>query len=165
MPRFTTRAFAVLVALALLQPLGYFFFLPETVATHFDAVGRANGWMTRGQHTTLHLIVVLFISGLLEGIARLNRHLPDEYINLPHRAQWLSPAHREETLAQLTRMMRAIACAVLLFFIGLFHQVYRANTGSGTLTISTALLSLAFLLSTALIVGTSLLRFRHPPGS
>ena len=100
-----------------------------------------------------------------EGIARLNRLIPDEYINIPHREYWLAPGRRPETVAWLGTLVRLMGCIVLLFFIGIFHQVYRANMGGGDITPAIAVLSIVMLLGVMAILGATLFRFSRPPAS
>lgn len=163
MRRFAAPVFGALVLVALVQALWQYTQLPPTVASHFNAAGQPNGWTTRGTHTAVHIFLVLLLAALLEGIARLNRRLPDEYVNIPHREQWLSPENRAATHAWLTDLLRTIGCILLLFFIGLFHQVYRANVAPRPLTLSTGALLFGLVVALTTLLGVTLFRFRKPP--
>ena len=165
MNRAITAAFAALVLLSVAQAFWQYDRLPETVASHFDAAGKANGWMSRGTQTAWQIGTVLFIAGLLEGIARINRLIPDEHLNLPHRAYWLAPERRAATIAWIGTVVRLMGCVLLVFFIGLFHQVYRVNTGGGDITLPVAGLGLGLLAALGLILGAFVLRLVRPPAA
>jgi hypothetical protein len=165
MNRPATVSFYILVLLSLAQAAWQHGRMPETVASHFDALGRPDAWGPRGTLTAWHVVAVLAMAGLFEGIARVQRLIPTELINLPHREYWLAPERREETFARLDTMTRLLGCAVLAFFIGLFHLVYRANSGAGSLTVFMVLLIASLLISLAAILGPFILRFARPPAA
>lgn len=119
--------FALLVLVALGQALWQHAHLPATVATHFNGSGQANGWVSRGTHTALHLVTLLFISAVIQAIVWLNTRLPKELVNLPHRDYWLAPERAAQSHAWIGAWVLFLGCALLLFFIGLFDLVYRAN--------------------------------------
>jgi Na+/proline symporter len=156
--------FLALVASALAQAVWQHDRLPERVATHFNAAGEANGWMSRDGQTAWHIGAVLFIAGLLEGIAWLSPRLPAQYINLPHRDYWLAPERRAATQAWLAGLTLGLGCAIILFFIGLFHLVYRANLAGSVLpVVPVGLLSLGLLLTVGFVILGVLARFARPP--
>ena len=119
--------FLALVLAALAQVFWQHDRLPERVATHFNAAGQANGWMTRGQHAAWHVITLLFLAGLFQGIAWLQPRLPREYVNLPHREYWLAPERAAATHAWVAGAVLLLGCALMLFFIALFQLIYQAN--------------------------------------
>ena len=165
MNRVVTVVFASLVLLSVAQAFWQHSRLPETVASHFDASGKANGWMPRGTQTAWHIGTVLFMTAMFEGIARLNRRIPDELINIPHRAYWLAPERRAETIAGLGTLVRLMGCVLLAFFIGVFHQVYRVNTGGGDITLPVAVMSIVMLAALGAILGAFILRLARPPAA
>ena len=101
--------------------------LPERVATHFNAAGRANGWMSRDQHLVWQLATFTFVGLLMQGLLTLQRHLPAEYVNLPHRDYWLAPERRAATEDWLGSLYLVSGSLLSLFFLAIFHLVYRAN--------------------------------------
>lgn len=101
--------------------------LPERVAAHFDGAGRTNAWMSRSGQTALNLLTLAFFVALIQGIVALNARLPKEYINLPRRDYWLAPERAAATHAWLASMILFIGCALVAFFMVIFHLIYRAN--------------------------------------
>lgn len=138
--------------------------LPERVATHFNAAGQADGWMTRDNQTKAHVGLVLFIAILLEGLARLSPRLPDGLVNLPHRDYWLAAERRTATYAWIAGLIRLIGCVLLMFFLALFHLVYRANLrATPMLTAPAGLLVGGLLATVGLLLAAVFLRFARPP--
>lgn len=138
--------------------------LPERVATHFNAAGQADGWMTRDNQTKAHVGLVLFIAAMIEGLARLSPRLPDGLVNLPRRDHWLAPERRAATHAWLAGLTRLIGCVLMLFFLALFHLVYRANLSDTPLLPASAGLLVGGLLTTiGLLIAGVFLRFARPP--
>jgi uncharacterized membrane protein len=156
--------FLALVAAVIAQALWQHDRLPERVATHFNAAGVANGWMSRDGQTAAHIGIVLFIAAMFEGIAWLSPRLPNDLINLPRRDYWLTPERRAGTLAWLAGMMRLLGCVLMVFFFALFHQVYRANLdGTRMLTAPAGLVTGGLLATVALVLLAVFVRFARPP--
>lgn len=105
--------------------------LPERVATHFNAAGEPNGWMSRGAHVGFQIGLLLFIAALMQGLAWLNRRLPIELINVPNRDYWFAPERRDGSERWLRNLVLVLGCLVLGFFGFLFHRIYLANTTAG----------------------------------
>jgi hypothetical protein len=119
--------FAILVGLAIAQIVWQHDRLPGRVATHFNAAGDANGFVSRDTHTAWHAGTILFMAALFQGLALAHRRLPLACINLPHRDYWLAPERVAATRASLDGTLLLAGCAVLGFFIAVFDLVYRAN--------------------------------------
>jgi uncharacterized membrane protein len=99
--------------------------LPARCATHFNAAGEPNGWMTRGGYLhficgmaaviPLFMIVVSFVAG------RFGR------LNIPHREYWLAPNRRATTVAIALRYVVVLAAMVVLLHAALHLLVVVAN--------------------------------------
>lgn len=163
MKRIIAFCFLSLLVLGVAQAFWHFSQLPEQVASRFDFSGRPVGSMSRQAMLGWQLVALLLVGGMLESIARLNRLIPDENLNLPHRDYWLGPEQREATMTWLENMVRSAGCGVLLLFIVLFHQIYRANRTPGDVTLSTGLILGAVLLGMAALLASLLLRFSRRP--
>ncbi len=135
-PPSVARSLAGLLLLATLLAAGahiaiYYPRLPVSVASHFDASGRANGWMSRDGFVLMYAGVVALIGVLFAAIALLLRRIPDALINLPHKDHWLDPARREQTLAWLGRWMLWLGVATIAFLIWVMQLTFEANLGGG----------------------------------
>jgi uncharacterized membrane protein len=101
--------------------------LPALVATHFDAAGRANGYLAREPYIALMLLITVVVPLLVVIIpTRLFSH-PEVRINLPNREYWLAPERRAETIRFLSRQSSIFAWAVVIFLCYAQWLVVRAN--------------------------------------
>jgi len=158
--------FLALALAALAQGLWQHSRLPERVMSHFDFSGRANGWMSRDAFLGWQAGTLLFLTALLEGIVLLQPRLPREFINLPHRDSWLAPGRRAATDAWISALVLLPGCLVLLFFMALFHQVYRANVaGARGLTPNPGWLGAALVLAVIGLIAAILARFARNPAA
>jgi uncharacterized membrane protein len=156
--------FLVLALAALTQGLWQYAHLPERVMSHFDGAGRANGWMSRDALLGWQLGTVLLITVLFEGLVALQSLLPSESVNLPHRDYWLAPERRAATNAWISSLLRVTGCLLMVFFMALFHSVYRVNlTGARILTPNPGWLATTLTLSVLIVVVATLARFFRKP--
>ena len=101
--------------------------LPARVATHFNAAGHANGWMTRSQHVTFMLLFGLGISLFVIGICYCIRFFPASSLNVPNSAYWRSPEHYPEACAFLFRHSFWLGASELVWFGLLNASLVQAN--------------------------------------
>jgi len=104
--------------------------MPARMASHFNAAGAPNGWMTKSQFFTLDviLIAVAAFSGFFP--ARRIAQVPTAKINLPNKEYWLDPVRRQETLAYFQRWFAWFGCAILLFVVLVMQLVIESNRSS-----------------------------------
>ena len=72
--------------------------LPETVATHYGAGGRANGWMTRSGYLLFMMVFLLGFSTLVSFLIGFIPHKLPRLTNIPNRGYWLAEERREGSL-------------------------------------------------------------------
>jgi uncharacterized membrane protein len=101
--------------------------LPAMIATHFDVHGNPDDWMTKESCVTLNAVIFIGLSVFLLAMSRIVPAIPDWMVNLPHKDYWLAPERRTESLAYFSRFLLWINNATMLFLIGVFDSVYRAN--------------------------------------
>ncbi|HET8707434.1 MAG TPA: DUF1648 domain-containing protein [Pseudomonadales bacterium] len=138
------------------------YLLPAQVASHFDVSGKVNGVMPR--HFYIGLMLVLIVSApvslvILPLSAFRN---PKTKLNLPHKAYWLAPERRAETVTHLSRQAIRFASLVLVFLCYMHGLVVWANQSSpALLSTRAALLGLiVFLLATLMWIFSLLRMFR-----
>jgi uncharacterized membrane protein len=117
-----------LVALVVVQLLWYLPRLPATVASHFDASGRANGWMSREAFVGIYVGVVALLAGLFAAL----RLVPTSLWNLPDRDYWLAPERRDATMRRVADTTAVFANATLALMLATFELAFRANLPGGT---------------------------------
>ncbi len=138
--------------------------LPDRVATHFDAAGRPNGFMSRQGHFATMVAVLVGTPIFFAVLSVLIRVLPVSLINIPYRSYWLAPERRAETLRVVELFVWIMAVCTELFMIGMQQLVYRANVEHGRLS-STGFLVLVGSYLVVTLGGSVclLVRFWRPP--
>lgn len=101
--------------------------LPERVTTHFDMAGRANGWMTRGQHGWASLATHLGVAGFIVGLCAVMHRLPPGMLNLPNKEYWRTPERYPEVCAFLREWSRWLAAVMLVWGTLMDWQLVLAN--------------------------------------
>lgn len=121
------RVFLLAYLANLILALVSYVLLPERVAIHFAWGGAADGWASRLASTLLivSLDTLLFLVFWLSPSAL--RHLPPNWINLPNRAYWLSPARRESTITRMSQRLWAFGTALFLFLLAVGLLTLEAN--------------------------------------
>lgn len=139
--------------------------LPETVASHFVAGGRANAFMSRSDYFWFMGFMALLLPqliGLVMGV--LPRVLPPSLINVPHRDYWLAPQRLGETRRMLARQGRAFAAMMTVFLCFVHGLVVKANLSQPPVLDEKPFVVglLAFFLAVCAWLGLFLSRFRVP---
>ena len=164
MKRILQVAFLILTLAAIAQGLWQHARLPERVMSHFDFSGRANGWMTRDAFLGWQVGALIFLTVLFEGFALLQSRLPAELINLPHRDHWLAPGRRAATDAWISSLVLLPGCLLVIFFMALFHLVYRVNVeGTRMLTPNPGWLAATLVLAVGALAAVTIARFARKP--
>jgi hypothetical protein len=101
--------------------------LPQRVATHFNAAGRADGWMSRSGHVTAMLAGGLAVPLIVVGVMFAARFASDDFVNVPHKGYWLAEGRRTATFDYLLRHAVWLGCWLILLFVGLQYLVLEAN--------------------------------------
>ena len=153
----------LLLWLAIFHMIYSYPLLADRVATHFNAAGRPNGWMTRDCFIAFYAGTVLLTTAVFGFFSLLLPKMPTRMINLPYRDYWLGPERRQASLVYLTEWMQQMGCATLAFLIGLMHQVVCFNIEQQkTLTQGSWALLAAYLFFTFVWVVRLYVRFRKP---
>ena len=142
--------------------------LPERVATHFDGAGRANGWMSRAQHTWASPLIHLGMAAFIVGLTSFWHRLPPGMLNLPHKDHWRQPEHYPAACAFLREWSRWLAAVMLVWGILMDRLIVLANQTQPPHLDSAAIgmLTACILAATAAAVLWLLLKFlRKPPGT
>jgi hypothetical protein len=101
--------------------------LPERTASHFNAAGLPDGWMTRSGTLWAMGGVTLGLTVLLLGAFYGIRYLPASVINLPKREYWLGGERRADTVEFLFRAGVWLACIEVLLMLGVHGLLVAAN--------------------------------------
>lgn len=157
-------AIAFWILLALVQNAWYYPRLPEQVAIHFNAAGKADSWASKSHATLLMLGLQIFLPSFLLLTSQLSRSLPIQWINLPHREYWLAPERKEATFASMERFLWWIAMATSLWILVVNHLTFVANASGGNLRLLPFLVGLATYMAIVFcLAGGMVWKFRLPP--
>lgn len=103
------------------------YYLPSSVATHFNINNQPDGWMTRNAYLLLILTLLITIPSTISvGISILSKkfcHL----INLPNRDYWLAPPRLSQSLDFLAAHGHRLGRLVIVLMLGLHYVVLVAN--------------------------------------
>jgi uncharacterized membrane protein len=158
------RGPAFLLALLYAGFVGFVFVsagqLPERVATHFNAHGQPNGWMSRSGHILFVFILGTVLPVLIIGLLSFVRSLPAALINVPNRDYWLAPERQGETSAYLLKHGFWFACIIVCFVAGIHYLILQANT-QATIKLATPLLLTFSGLFLAALTTWAVMMLRH----
>lgn len=103
------------------------YYLPSSVATHFNINNQPDGWMTRDAYLLMILTLLISIpSAISVGISILSKkfcHL----INLPDREYWLAPPRLNDSLDFFGAHGHRLGRLVIVLMTGLHYVVLLAN--------------------------------------
>ncbi len=116
-----------LLAIALGHGGYYYPQLPKTVASHFDVVGRADGWSSKESLMVEHAATLLGSAAVFLSLGWLLRLVPRSMVSLPNKDYWLADDRKAATYATLNHQLLWFGCATLAFLLILFHLTVRAN--------------------------------------
>jgi len=126
-PNYFYSAFIILMVCAIYFVINTSTHLPANMASHFNAEGIADGFMSKEGYTHTMLALVVLVPGLLAVAPFGMRKLPASLINIPQKEYWLQPEKREVTFHTLNRFMSVLACLLLLFLTYVHWLVIQAN--------------------------------------
>jgi len=153
-----------LLVAVVLQFLYYYPQLPQTVASHFDAAGRPNGWSSKEAFFGLYAFMVALQVLIFRVLPPQLGRLPSRLFSLPNRDYWLAPERRQETLGYFTASMAWFGFASILFAVITIQLVIEANLAQAPLNSAMMwVLLAAFLLFVFVWVARLLLRFARKP--
>jgi uncharacterized membrane protein len=154
----------LLAAVAAGQLLHYYPKLPETIAVHFSTSGHANGWAGKATFFPIFAAIeaMIVVAGIV--VARLGERMPASFLNMPNRDYWLSPEHREESLAFFWTQAAWIEVATLAFLVAVAQFVFHSNLAGGAPTLARdfVLVLIAFVAAVVWLSVRIALRFRRP---
>lgn len=101
--------------------------LPAVVASHFNAAGVANGFMTRALYVPFTFAFAVVLPLLLVFLSSRALNNPKARINLPNHEYWLAPERRAETADFVRRHLARFASMLALLVCYVHWLVVRAN--------------------------------------
>ncbi len=125
--RLPALVYLLLLALSVLHWVSVYPQLPGTMASHFAADGKPNGWQSKEAFFLLTAIIIAITSIPTFFVTRGICKRPPEKINLPYKEYWLAPEHREETWRFVGSFMAWFGCALLFVLLYAISQAIKFN--------------------------------------
>ena len=126
-PRLPRMLYAFLILVCALMMAHYYPQMPQRMASHFAADGRANGWQSRDAFFVLMFLVCSTSAVVCFLAPRQIAAKANVRINLPNRDYWLAPERREETMRFISATMAWFACGILIVLISGTFLALEAN--------------------------------------
>jgi len=163
---FASWVFLVLVGLAAWHLVHYYPLMPEQMASHFGAGGRADGWSDKDTFFVVFGVMLAVMAGMFGGLALAIPAFPVSMVNIPNREHYLSPENRERTHGILVSFMLWFGTATMAFMILVADQTFRANLEPPHRLGDGFMVGLvAYLVFTVVATIVLILRFRKPPAA
>jgi uncharacterized membrane protein len=161
--RVTWSVFILLLLFAVGFVIGTVPDLPPRVASHFDAAGQANAFMSRSGYTRFVLCLVLGLPTVVVAILTAVYSRAGD-LKLPNRDYWLAPQRIDRTRAFL--VAHGVWFGSLLVILACFiHWLELTANREQPPHLSNSLFAgvmIAFLLATAAWVAALMVAFRRP---
>jgi uncharacterized membrane protein len=164
--RVTWTVFIALLAFAILFVVSTVSQLPPRVASHFDAAGQANAFMSRSGYTRFVLCLVLGLPLAVVAILTAVYSRATD-LKLPNREYWLAPERIDRTRAFL--VAHGVWFGSLLVILACFvHWLELTANRAQPPHLSNSMFAavmIAFLLATAAWIAALMVAFRRPIGA
>jgi uncharacterized membrane protein len=160
--RLSRAILAFLVVCFIGQSLYYYPNLPEKMASHFNAFGEPDGWMSKSGFMIFEAVILFLIIAEFTLLPTLMEKMPASLINIPNKDYWLAEERRGQTFTIFRHYFEWFGIALLGLFIGINEFIFRANLGKQNLSNWTWIILLAFLLFVGIWVVKLMREFRIP---
>jgi uncharacterized membrane protein len=161
----TWSVFVLLVLFAIVFVASTASDLPPTVASHFDAAGQPNAFMSRSGYVRFVLCLAVGLPAIVVAVLWIVYSRATD-LKLPNREYWLAPERLDRTRAFL--VAHGVWFGSLLVTLGCF--VHWLELGANRLqpahlsNESFAAVLIAFLVATAAWIAALIFAFRRPAG-
>jgi uncharacterized membrane protein len=116
-----------LISVFIAQAFYYYPNLPETMASHFNASGKADGWMSKQNFFLFEAVILLLIILEFTLLPYLIGKMPLSLINMPNKEFWFAEERRAETISIIRNYFEWFAVSLCALFISVNQIVFRAN--------------------------------------
>jgi uncharacterized membrane protein len=157
--------FFVLLLAAALQIIYFYPLMPNKMASHFDASGRANSWMPKEGFFVIYVFVLAILSAVFIILPKVLLKAPKSMINLPHKEYWLAAGRRHQTGKMIEHYMGTAGNLTITLLVCVFQMVFMADLEKQNRLPGFMWLLVAAFLFLMVIWSVQFIRaFRLPPG-
>ena len=125
--RLPQNCFVLILLLATAKAIYDYQQLPDVLASHFNAFGTPNGWMSKAAFFVFYAAIVLMSALVGFVIPRRIAASPDSRLRLPNKDYWLAPERRAGTFAFFKRQFAWYGCALLALEVIVMEMAMSAN--------------------------------------
>ena len=159
--KYPAMIFLVIVIVAVAMPIIYYPQLPETVASHFNYKGEADGSMTKSSFIIIQFALTLFMAIMFGALAIFIPKMPMSLINMPNKDYWLNDENKEETRKLIQRFLLWFGSITLGFTTLIFQETLQVNLArSNKLNSNFWIYFAAFMVLTSIFTIKFVLHFR-----
>lgn len=152
--------FFTLIIFAVALPIVYYPQLPDKIASHFNASGRADGWESKNSFIIFQIGITLFLSILFGILAFLIPKFPKSIVSLPNKDYWLNEENRAEAYGLIQKFLLWFGSITIAFITLTFQETLSANlSGEYKLSSRFWIYFAAFIFATILYVIKFILHF------
>ena len=101
---------------------------PENIASHFNAAGVPDGFMSQKSYLISMLVFVIGIPAVVVGGSSVALRSAQGSINIPNKNYWLAPARKQETIEFLNGHMAWFGSIFALFLSYVHWLLIKANS-------------------------------------
>lgn len=130
MKRLLPALIAIAVAVFVITHFVWIDQMPERIASHFNAAGKPNGWMTRSGHSAFMLLFGLGEPAFVLTLIWAMRYLPANLLNVPKPDYWRAPENYPKACAIMLTWAQCLAVAMLVWNTFFNRLIIQANRTS-----------------------------------
>jgi uncharacterized membrane protein len=158
-----SRAILAFLVISFIGQIIYYYpNLPEILASHFNAQGEQDGWMTKNHFLIFEVILLLLIIAAFTVLPQKIKKMPIKLINLPNKEHWLSDAKRGETFSIIQIYFEWFGIGLLGLFITINELIFRANLTKQNLSMAVWIPLVFFLIFVGIWLTKFILHFNKP---
>lgn len=117
----------------MLQAAYFYPKLPDKIATHYGTDGASDNFSDKKTALIINIALISLMSAIFYGLSWLMKKVPDNLINIPNKAFWLSPENKPLMMKIISAFGIRIGIVTELFLLMLFQHIYSMNLSESRL--------------------------------
>jgi serine/threonine-protein kinase len=121
------KIYLALLVAAMLQMIYFWGQLPDTVASHFNGAGQADGWSSKTFFFGMMTGMMILMAAIFLYLPRMIHKIPVNFVSLPYRDYWLAENRRAATMRFISRQMAWFGVVTQLLLIATVQFTIETN--------------------------------------